>query len=82
MLKIKILFFATLRDYAGLKSVELEIPPETTVSGLIDLLVTTYPGLNKVRDSMVTAVNREYASGEQVIPENAEIAFFPPVSGG
>jgi molybdopterin converting factor small subunit len=28
---IKVLFFATLRDRAGTKSVELDIPAETTV---------------------------------------------------
>jgi molybdopterin converting factor small subunit len=31
---------------------------------------------------MMAAINREYAADEQVIPEGAEIAFFPPVSGG
>ncbi len=31
---------------------------------------------------MMAAVNHEYAAEEQVIPPGAEIAFFPPVSGG
>ena len=82
MHKVKILFFATLRDYVGAKSVELEIPFGLTVHGLTDLLITTYPGLEKVKDLMMAAINREYAAGEQVIAEGAEIAFFPPVSGG
>lgn len=82
MHKIKVLFFAILRDYIGAKSVELEIPFGSTVHGLTELLVSTYPGLEKVRDSMMAAINREYAADGQVIPEGAEIAFFPPVSGG
>jgi molybdopterin converting factor subunit 1 len=82
MQKVKIFFFANLRDYIGSKSVEIEIPLGMTVSGLIDLLVLTFPNLNKVRDSMMVAVNREYAANEQVIPQGGEIAFFPPVSGG
>ncbi len=82
MNKVKIMFFATLRDYVGSKSVELEIPLEMTIGGLTDLLASTYPRLEKVRESMMAAINREYAADEQVIPQEAEIAFFPPVSGG
>jgi molybdopterin converting factor subunit 1 len=82
MHKVKVLFFATLRDYVGSKSVELEIPVGLTVGGLTDLLVANYPPLEKVKDSLMAAINREYAANEQVIPEGAEIAFFPPVSGG
>jgi len=82
MHKVKVLFFATLRDYVGSKSVEFEIPFGITVDGLTDLLVATYPRLEKVKDMMMAAINREYAADEEVIPEGAEIAFFPPVSGG
>lgn len=82
MHKVKILFFATLRDYVGSKSVEMEIPIGCTIEGLVDLLVNTYPNLNRVRELMMAAVDREYVSGSQVIPHGAEIALFPPVSGG
>ena len=82
MHKVKVLFFATLRDYVGSKSVEVEIPVGLTVAGLTTMLVKTYPRLEKVKDSMMAAINREYAAEEQVIPPGSEIAFFPPVSGG
>jgi molybdopterin synthase sulfur carrier subunit len=82
MHKVKVLFFATLRDYVGSKSVELEIPLGTTVDGLTNILVAAYPRLEKVKDLMMSAINREYTAGDQVIPDGAEIAFFPPVSGG
>jgi len=82
MNKIKVLLFATLRDYVGSRALELEVPDGTTVAGLTRQLVSTYPGLEKVKASMMAAINREYASDEQVIPLEAEIAFFPPVSGG
>jgi molybdopterin converting factor subunit 1 len=79
---VKVLLFATLRDYVGSRSIELDIPTGTTIHDLTELLVKTYPKLEKVRDVMMTAINREYAAREQIVPENAEIAFFPPVSGG
>jgi len=79
---IKVLFFATLRDRAGIKSTELEIPAEMTVQGLKDLLVESYPGLQETMDVVVVSINREFAFDESVVPENAEVAMFPPVSGG
>jgi molybdopterin converting factor subunit 1 len=82
MHKVKVLFFATLRDYVGSKSVEIDIPTDSTVKALTDFLVTKYPDLEKVKDSMMAAINREYAADEQIIPSDAEIAYFPPVSGG
>ena len=82
MNRIKVLFFATLRDHAGIKSTELEIPAEMTVQGLKDLLVESYPGLQATMDVVVVSVNREFAFDESIVPENAEVAMFPPVSGG
>ena len=82
MHKVKVLFFATLRDYVGSKSVEIEIPFGMTIDGLTKLLIAAYPRLEKVKDMMMAAINREYAADEEIIPDGAEIAFFPPVSGG
>ena len=82
MNQIKILFFATLRERAGEKSIEMEIPAETTVQGLKKLLVESYPGLRETMDTVVVSVNREFAFDEALIPAEAEVALFPPVSGG
>ncbi len=40
---IKVLLFATLRDRAGTKSFEIEIPDSTTVQGLKDQVGRDYP---------------------------------------
>ena len=82
MNRVKVLLFATLRDYAGTRSLDVELPPGPTVAGLEDELVRRFPGLGKVRGSMLAAINREYAADDTVVPEAAEVAFFPPVSGG
>lgn len=79
---IKLLFFATLRDRAGTKSMELEISDELTIQGLKDELAHDYPNLAQSMKSVLVTINREYAFDEAVVPPNAEIALFPPVSGG
>jgi molybdopterin converting factor subunit 1 len=82
MNRIKLLFFATLRDRAGTRSMELEIPSDLTVQGLKDKLSNEYPSLKESMSSVLITINREYAFDEAVIPLNAELAMFPPVSGG
>lgn len=82
MNRVKLLFFATLRDRAGIKSMELDIPLDLTVQGLKDKVANEYPNLKESMKSVLISINREYAFDEAVIPENAEIAMFPPVSGG
>jgi molybdopterin converting factor subunit 1 len=82
MNKIKLLFFATIRDRAGTKSVELDIPDDMTVQGLKNKLAEEYPNLKESMKSVLITINREYAFDEAVIPPNAELAMFPPVSGG
>ena len=82
MNRIKLLFFATLRDRAGTRSMELEIPANLTVQELKDKLSNEYPNLKDSMSSVLITINREYAFDEAVIPPNAELAMFPPVSGG
>jgi molybdopterin converting factor subunit 1 len=82
MNRVKLLFFATLRDRAGTRSMELDIPSDLTIQGLKDKLSSEYPTLKESMSSVLITINREYAFDEAVIPPNAELAMFPPVSGG
>jgi len=82
MNRIKLLFFATIRDRAGTKSMELDIPDDLTVQGLKDKIATDFPNLKDSMISVLITINREYAFDEAVIPQDAEMAMFPPVSGG
>lgn len=82
MNRVKLLFFATLRDRAGTKSIELDVSADLTVQGLKEKISSEYPSLKESMKSVLITINREYAFDEAVIPPNAELAMFPPVSGG
>jgi molybdopterin converting factor subunit 1 len=82
MNKIKLLFFATIRDRAGVKTLEMDIPVDLTILGLKEKLAADYPNLKESMKSVLITINREYAFDEAVVPLNAEIGMFPPVSGG
>jgi len=79
---IKLLFFATIRDRAGTKSLELDIPVDMTIQGLKKKLASDIPTLKDSMKSVLITINREYAFDEAIVPADAEIGMFPPVSGG
>ena len=82
MNKIKTLFFATLRDRVGVRSLEMEIPAQTNIAGFKSILMDKFPSLNGLMSHTLISMNQEYVFDDAIIPENAEIALFPPVSGG
>ena len=82
MPEITVMFFATLRDHAGGRSVSLSLPEGSRVADLKAHLSEEYPALAPSLGYVLTSVNKVYAQDEDAIPEGAEVALFPPVSGG
>jgi MoaE-MoaD fusion protein len=82
MNKVKVLFFASLQARAGTASVELEIPANACVRDLKQQIIQRFPQMESMLGSTLVSVNREFAFGEDIIPPGAEVALFPPVSGG
>jgi molybdopterin converting factor subunit 1 len=79
---VKVLFFATLKEKAGTRQTEFDLPAGTTIAQLKRLIAKEFPGLQEALGHCITAVNHNYQPDEIEIPEQAEVAFFPPVSGG
>ncbi len=82
MNKIKVQFYATLRDEMGVRSLEMDLEPGATVRAMKDKLEQDRPASTASIERALVAVNRQYSPDETVLPENAEVALFPPVSGG
>ncbi|WP_423800156.1 molybdopterin converting factor subunit 1 [Neobacillus sp. SAB-20_R2A] len=75
----KILFFAHLRDAVGEEFLRLDASGKT-VAELKAELSEKYD-LPRM-ETVMTAINEEFASNDEVIKDGDEIAFIPPVSGG
>lgn len=75
----KVLFFAHLRDAVGEDFLKWDAAGKT-ISELKAELMGKYdlPRL----ETVMTAINEEFASNDEVIQDGDEIAFIPPVSGG
>ncbi len=79
---IRVLFFATYRDLTQQSAVDLDLIDGATVADLRQQLMVLFPVLAKSIPTALVAVNKEYAFDQDRIPQQAEIAVFPPVSGG
>ena len=83
---MKVLYFAWLRDKAGVAEEAVEPPPElVTVADLLGWLKSRSPGhANALADLSVVrvALDQEYVGLDKPIAGAREVALFPPVTGG
>jgi molybdopterin synthase sulfur carrier subunit len=76
---VTVLYFASLRDAAGVASEVMERP--ASLADLYDALRARH-GFSLTREKLRVAVDGAFSDWNQVVRDGAEIAFIPPVSGG
>jgi molybdopterin converting factor subunit 1 len=81
-MKVRLLFFAVLRDIAGADARELALPDGTTASEVWQSLRSEFARLADYAHPPMIAVNEAYAQPDTVLREGDELAFIPPVAGG
>ena len=81
-MKSKIIFFAKLKDIVGKTELEFDLREGSKVADLKREIVQEFPNLQEYVDIIIVSINQNFAFDEDPIPENSEIALFPPVSGG
>jgi molybdopterin converting factor small subunit len=81
-MRIKVRLFARARDLAGAPNVELDVPDPATVADLRRALLRSVPALEPLGKSLLVSVGSEYAGDGQLLSPGADVACFPPVSGG
>jgi molybdopterin synthase sulfur carrier subunit len=84
--KVKVLFFAGLREQLGTSGEEIELPGGiTTVAGLRSYLSkrgNSWKTALAEGKLMRAAVNQDMVQQTAAIKAGDEVAFFPPVTGG
>jgi molybdopterin converting factor subunit 1 len=81
-LRVKVRLFAILREKAGWREQELDLPPGASVGDAWHRLIGDVPALASTRDAVRFAVNRKYASADERLSDGDELALIPPVAGG
>src|SRR5713226_6151597 len=79
---VRVLFFGAARDAAGREQLELSLSSQANVASAFAQLLADYPALARFGNSLLLAVNQEYALPDREISDGDELAVLPPVSGG
>jgi molybdopterin synthase sulfur carrier subunit len=83
-MKVQVRYFASLREALG-SAEQVELPAAATLGQLRDALIAR-GGAHRERLERVRAVrcalNQVMSDESAALHEGAEVAFFPPVTGG
>ena len=85
-MKVKVLFFAGLREQLGTSGEEVDVPGGVTTVGALrsHLLQRGSPWQEALAEKKLIrmAVNQDMVEAGAMIKAGDEVAFFPPVTGG
>jgi molybdopterin converting factor subunit 1 len=81
-MKVRLLYFAVLRDIIGESAGEVTLPDGTVPRDVWTRLRAAHPRLARYEQPPLTAVNEEYVSPDEPLRDGDELVFIPPVAGG
>ena len=83
-MRLKILYFAALREALACDAEDVTLPPTVTTVGELRafLLARGEPWQALGSKSIRAALNQRMAGADALLQAGDEVAFFPPVTGG
>ena len=81
-MRIRLRYFASLRERLRRSEETLEVPVGATVATVWTMLAKAHPELIEIERSVAFAVAQEYVDKTHPLQDNDELALIPPVSGG
>jgi len=81
-MKVRVQFYAQLRELIGIHEMELELLPGATVRELVENIYTQKPALRAHDKSILIGAGLEFVDRNYKLNPGEEIAIMPPVQGG
>ena len=81
-MKVRLLYFAVLRDITGSAEEQIDVPEGTRASDIWNTLRHKHAKLGAYEHPPMTAINQSYAAADELLRDGDEVAFIPPVAGG
>jgi molybdopterin converting factor small subunit len=81
-MKIRVQFYAQLREFIGIHEQELELPRDATVRELLEKIYAQKPALRAHDKSILIGAGLEFVDRNYKLNPGEEIAIMPPVQGG
>ena len=79
---ITLKLFAAYQEAYKVPEVQLSISPGTTVSQLLENIISQHPELKKWRNVTKFGINLNFVPPETILEDGDEVVLIPPVSGG
>jgi molybdopterin synthase sulfur carrier subunit len=81
-MKVRVQFYAQLRDLAGIREQDVDLPQGATVRDLLSEIYAQRPSLRAHDKSILIGVGVEFADRDYKLKSGEEISIMPPVQGG
>lgn len=85
-MKVKVLFFAGLRESLGTAAIDVELASDAATLGALRAHLRSrgpaYESALGEKRALRMAVNQQMAQPSAALKSGDEVAFFPPVTGG
>jgi len=81
-MKVRVQFYAQLRELIRLHKLELELAPGATVRELLEEIYAHHPALRAHDKSILIGAGLEFVDRNYKLNPGEEIAIMPPVQGG
>ena len=81
-MKVRVQFYAQLRDLIGVHELELELPQGATIRELVEEIYAQKPALQAHDKSILIGAGLEFVDRNYKLKSGEEISIMPPVQGG
>ena len=81
-MKVRVQFYAQLRDLVGMRELDLDVAEGATVRDLLEEIYAQQPALRSHDKSILIGAGVEFVDRNYELKPDEEIAIMPPVQGG
>ena len=81
-MKVRVQFYAQLRDLVGMRDLDVEVAEGATVRDLVEQIYARQPGLRQQDKSILIGAGVEFVDRNYKVSPGEEISIMPPVQGG
>jgi len=81
-MKVRVQFYAQLRDLVGMRGLDVELSEGATVRDLLEKIYAQQPALRAHDKSILIGAGVEFVDRNYKLKSGDEISIMPPVQGG
>ena len=81
-MKVRVQFYAQLRDLLGMRQLDIDVADGATVRELLEQIYAQQPGLRQHDKSILVGAGVEFVDRDYRLSPGDEVSIMPPVQGG